>query len=125
MPVKPVLTGIMLVFVIFLLVYMVEFFIPLSVKADIDMICRNALLNMENTGGLSSDKKQELKDELESRGLAGVVITATENARQGEKLELRVEGEYTYSRITSLFGRGDVTLRLVYDKSTMSRKVVN
>ena len=33
MPVKPVVTGIMLIFVVFLLVYMVEFFIPLSVKA--------------------------------------------------------------------------------------------
>lgn len=31
-------------------------FIPLSVKADIDMICRNALLSMENAGGMTSDK---------------------------------------------------------------------
>jgi len=57
MPVKPLMTGIMLVFVVFLLVYMVEFLIPLSVKADIDMICRSALLNMENDGGLSSEKR--------------------------------------------------------------------
>mgnify|MGYP000176579573 CR=1 FL=1 len=125
MPVKPLMTGIMLVFVVFLLVYMVEFLIPLSVKADIDMICRSALLNMENDGGLSSEKRRELKAELESRGLTGVVITATENAKQGERLTLRVEGNYTYSRVTSLFGRGDVTLRIVYDKTTMSRKVVN
>lgn len=125
MPVKAVVTGVMLVLVVFLLVYMVEFFIPLSIKADIDMICRNALLNMENAGGLSSEKKQELKAELESRGLTGVVITATENAKQGERLTLRVEGEYTWNRITSLFSRGVETLYIVYDKSTMSRKVVN
>jgi len=125
MPVKAVVTGVMLVLVVFLLVYMVEFFIPLSIKADIDMICRNALLNMENAGGLSSEKKQELKAELESRGLTGVVITATENAKQGERLTLRVEGEYTWNRITSLFSRGVETLHIVYDKSTMSRKVVN
>ncbi|NLH96725.1 MAG: hypothetical protein GX477_05220 [Clostridiaceae bacterium] len=125
MPVKPLVTGIMLVLTVILLVYMVEFFIPLSVKADIDMICRNALLNMENAGGLSSEKRRELKEELESRGLTGVVITATENARQGERLTLRVEGDYTWNRLTSLFGRDDVTLRIVYDKTTMSRKVVN
>ena len=40
-------------------------------------------------------KRRELKEELESRGLTGVVITATENARQGERLTLRVEGDYT------------------------------
>jgi hypothetical protein len=125
LPAKALVTGTMLILVVFLLVYMVEFFIPLSVKADIDIICRNALLGMENAGGLSGDKKLELKAELEGMGLTGVIISATENAGQGEQMTLRVEGDYTYNRITSLFGRSDVTMRMVYEKSTMSRKVVN
>ncbi len=125
MPVKPLVTGIMLVIVVFLLVYMVEFFIPLSAKGDIDMLCRNALLQMENAGGLSSSGKLALKSELEGMGLDNVTISATENARQGGLLTLRVEGDYTYSGIIGFLSRGEVTLRMVYDKSTMSRKVVN
>ena len=89
MPAKALVTGTMLILVVFLLVYMVEFFIPLSVKADIDIICRNALLGMENAGGLSGDKKLELKAELEGMGLTGVIISATENAGQGEQMTLR------------------------------------
>ena len=125
MPVKPLVTGVMLVLVVFLLVYMVEFFIPLSAKGDIDMLCRNALLQMENGGGLSNSGKLALKSELEGMGLDNVTISATENARQGGLLTLRVEGDYTYNGITGFLSRGEVTLRMVYDKSTMSRKVVN
>jgi len=125
MPVKPVVTGMMLIFVVVILVYLVEFFIPLSVKADIDMLCRSALLKMENAGGLSEAEKQELKAGLEAKGLTGVVIYATESARQGELITLRVEGDYTYSRLTGLLSRGDQTIRMIYDKSAMSRKVIN
>ncbi len=125
MPVKPLVAGIILVLSVSLLMYMVEFFVPLSAKGDMDMVCRSALLSMENSGGMSSAAKQVLKSELESMGLENVTITATENARQGELLTLRVEGDYTYSGINGFFSRGEVTRRMVYDKSTMSRKVVN
>ncbi len=125
MPVKPLVTGVMLILTVFLLMYMVEFFIPLSAKGDIDMLCRNALLQMENSGGMSTSGKLALKSELEGLGLENVTISATENARQGELLTLRVEGDYTYDSITGFLSRGEVTLRMVYDKSTMSRKVVN
>jgi len=125
MPVKPVVTGIMLILAVAMIVYLVEFFIPLSVKADIDILCRSALLKMENAGGLSESEKRELKVCLEGKGLTGVVIYATENARQGEMLTLRVEGDYTYSRLAGLFSRRDQTIRMIYDKSAMSRRVVN
>lgn len=125
MPAKAIITGVILVIMVLLLVNFIEYFLPLSVKADIDMLCRSALLKMENEGGLSSSDRQELLSGLEGSGLADIVITATPNAPQGGRLTLHVEGDYTYSRITSLFGRGGVTIRMVYDKTTMSRKVVN
>ncbi len=125
MPVKAIVTGVLLILMVALLVNFVEYFLPLSVKADLDMLCRSALLRMENAGGMSSDDKHALRMELEKRGLTGVVIDGSLNARQGEELTLRVEGDYTYNRMTSLFKREDVKVRMVYDKRTMSRKLVN
>ena len=125
MPVKAVVTGIILIIMVTLLVYMMEFFLPLSMKADLDMLCRSTLLRMENAGGLSADERQELRSELENRGLTDVVVTATANVRQGSMLTLCVEGDYTYNRLTALFKREDVKLRMVYNKASMSRKVVN
>lgn len=125
MPVKAIVTGIVLIIMAVILVYMVEFFLPLSMKAGLDMACRSTLLKMENAGGLSASERQQLRSELEDKGLTDIVITATANARQGSMLTLRVEGDYTYNRLTSLFKREDVKLRLIYNKASMSRKVVN
>lgn len=125
MPVKAVVSGIILIMMVTLLVFMVEFFLPLSMKADLDMLCRVTLLRMENAGGLSADEAQELQNELENKGLTDVIITATLNARQGSMLTLRAEGDYTYNKLTGLFKRENVKLRMVYHKASMSRKLVN
>lgn len=125
MPVKAIVTGIILIIMVTMLVYMVEFFLPLSMKADLDMLCRSTLLRMENAGGLSAAERKELRSELEAKGLSDVVVTATANSKQGGMLTLHVEGDYTYNRLTALFKREDVKLRMVYNKASMSRKVVN
>lgn len=125
MPVKAIVTGIVLIIMVCMLVYLIEFFLPLSMKAELDMICRSTLLKMENAGGLSAAEKQNLRFELENKGLTGIIISGTANARQGSMLTLRVEGDYTYNRLVSLFKREDVKLRMVYNKASMSRKVVN
>lgn len=125
MPIKAIVTGIVLIVMVAMLAFMVEFFLPLSMKADLDMLCRSTLLRMENAGGISADEKQELRSNLEEKGLTDVVVTATANARQGGMLTLHVEGDYTYNRLTALFKREDTKLRMVYNKASMSRKVVN
>lgn len=125
MPVRAVVTGVILIVMVSMLVFMVELFVPLSKKADVDMVCRSALLRMESAGGLSDSERQTLQSELENSGFNNVQITATINAKQGEMLTLHVEGNYTYNRMTSLFKRENVTQRMVYRKSSMSRRVVN
>lgn len=125
MPVKAVLTGIILIIAITLMVNFVEYFVPLSVKADLDMLCRNTLLKMENDGGLSNAERQALMSELSKIGLTGITIEAAASARLGSPLTLHVEGDFTYDRVTALFKRSPVKLRMVYKKTAMSRKVVN
>ncbi len=125
MPVKTIVTGIMLIIMVSILVCCIEFFLPISMKADLDMLCRGKLLEMENAGGLSVYKKQQLQSELENKGLTDVVVMATEDAKQGGMLTLRVEADYTYSKLVSLFKRENVKLRMIYNKASMSRKVVN
>lgn len=125
MPVKAIVTGIILITMVGMLVYLIEFFLPLSMKAEVDMICRSALLKMENAGGLSAAQKQNLRLELENKGLTGISISGTANARQGSMLTLHIEGDYTYNRLVSLFKRKEMKLRMVYNKASMSRKVVN
>lgn len=127
MAVKAIVTGILLILMVILMVNFTEYFLPLSVKADLDMLCRSALLRMENAGRMSNDEMDALSLELKKIGLTNINISenSLSYVKQGGKLTLRVEGDYTYNRITSLFKREDVTVHMVYDKTTMSRRLVN
>ncbi|HEX2945145.1 MAG TPA: hypothetical protein VHT96_04245 [Clostridia bacterium] len=125
MPVKAVVTGVILVIMVFLLVYAVEFFLPLSAKADLDTACRDTMLRIENSGGLNGGVRGELQAELESAGFSNIEIDATGSARLGEKLTLHVEGDFSWNRFTDLFQREEQVIRMVYEKTTVSRKVVN
>lgn len=125
MPARAVVTGVILVIMVSLLVYFIEFFLPLSAKADLDIACRDSLLRMETGGGLDGDDRRELQEELESAGFTGIAINATASARQGERLTLHVEGDYSWNRLVDLFKREDRDIRMIYEKTTISRKVVN
>lgn len=125
MPSRVIVTGIILVIIAAMLVFSVEFFLPLSMKSDMNILCRKTLLQMETAGGLREYDRQELVSELRERGFTNILASGTQNAKQGELLNLRVEAQYEYSRLAMLFVRNMQIQRMVYDKSSLSRKVVN
>lgn len=104
---------------------MVELFLPVSTKIEMNMECRKSLLKMEIEGGLSDNEKISLQGRLSSHGLSNIIITGTAGAKQGNELNLRVESDYVFSKFSGLFAREDSIQRMVYDKTSVSRKVVN
>lgn len=125
MPSKVVVSGILLVITVCIAVFVVEFFLPLSVKSDMNALCRNTLLKMEMEGGMSQEEKLRLQSDLEKRGLTVISVSGTPYARQGERLTLHVEATLRYSRLTSLFKRTDAVCFMGYDRVSVSRRVVN
>ena len=125
MPARVIVTGILLVTITALLVFIVEFFLPLSMKSDMNMICRNTLLKMEAAGGLSDQDKSELQLQLQNKGFIEIFITGTQKVKQGDSLNIHVEAQYTGSRLTALLKRETVRQLMVYDKTSLSRRVVN
>lgn len=122
---RVIVLGLILVVFITVLVYMVEFFIPLSAKADMNTCCRNTLFKMEIMGGLSADDKADLQNELEGKGFSNVIINGTYFAKHGEEITLHVEAEYTYSKLGGLFIRRNTSQQMAYKKTSIARKVVN
>lgn len=125
MPARAIVTGIIIVIITAMLVFTVEFFLPLSAKSDMNVLCRKTLLKMESSGGLSGGDRQELVDELGQKGFSDVTVTGTQNAKRGEMLYLHVEAKYLHSKLTSFLTRRSQTVTMVYDKSSLSRRVVN
>ena len=125
MPSRVIVTGLILIIIVAMLVFTVEFFLPLSIKGDMNILCRRTLLKMETAGGLAENDRQELVAELQSKGFSDISASGTQSAKQGEILNLRVEVQYDYNRLTMLFSREVHSLLMIYDKSSLSRKVVN
>jgi hypothetical protein len=125
MPARVIVSGMMLVIFAVFMVFAVEFFLPLSAKADMNMYCRSSMLKMETEGGMSSQHADELKERLMERGFKNVIVDGTVSAKQGEKIHLKVEADYAYSKLTALFIRKDTVNRMMYDKISISRRVIN
>lgn len=125
MPSKVIVMGMVIVITTAILVFIVEFFVPLSMKSDMNFYCRNTLLKMEAGGGLTGQERLDLEIALSGEGFTNIYITGTDNSRQGEMLNLHVDADYSYSKLTALFSRTNVIQHMSYSMTTMSRKVVN
>lgn len=125
MSARVVTSGFLLVLMAVALVFTVEFFLPLSAKSDMNILCRSTLLQMEREGGLTTGLREGLKGELERKGFQNVQVAGTGYVRQGMELTLRVEADFSSSRLTSVFTRSAYSQHMVYDRTAMSRKVIN
>ncbi|HOJ11389.1 MAG TPA: hypothetical protein PK733_12470 [Clostridiales bacterium] len=125
MPSKALIYGITLVMLAAVLVFMVEIFLPLSAKNEFDGICRGTIMQMEVRGGLTNTTRDNLLNALRDKGFSNLKVQGTDNARYGEEIFLKVEGDYIYSRLIGLFTRRYIVKHIVYDRVTIARKVVN
>lgn len=125
MPSRVIVSGIIIIIMIAIFAFILEFFLPLSMKSDMNALCRNALLEMETNGGLMENNRQQLQTGLEKTGFVNISISGSGIVRLGEPLNLHVEADYKFSRLSALFRRIDVIQHMCYDKTSMSRKVVN
>jgi len=125
MPDRGIVFGVLFVAMISFVVMLVEIFLPVSKKIEMNIDCRSAMLKMELEGGLSDTERHRLETRMSGQGLTNVNIGGTSWAKQGGELKLRVDADYVYSRFSSIFSRENVTLHLVYDRTSIARKVLN
>ncbi|MDD4494739.1 MAG: hypothetical protein PHV32_10435 [Eubacteriales bacterium] len=122
---KVVVYAIILVTTMCLVVSVIEMIVPLSVKAEMDTSCRNALLSMEINGGLTENHRLDLNNKLRETGFTEICINGTESAKFGEEICIRVEATYNYSRLISLFDRSVIGQKMKYERVSISRRVMN
>jgi len=125
MPSRVVVFGFIMVLAITVFVCMVEFFVPLSAKSDMNIRCRNTLIKMEIQGGLSQEERTKLLDELGEKGFRNTIVEGTPYAKQGDEITLQVEADYSSSRLTGLLVRRNETYRMVYNKTSTARRIIN
>lgn len=124
-PSRAVVFGISIVLLTILFVSMVEFFLPVSAKFEMNTICRKILLKMELEGGITPDMQNELEAALYERGFRDVMVDGTENAKYGNEIFLYVEAYYVYNRVKNMLSREETSQLMVYNKKSIARRVIN
>jgi hypothetical protein len=74
MPAKAILLSLILIIMVSITMATVEIFLPLSAKADMDLLCRKCVLQMEIYGGLPLNSRDELYEKLSEIGFKDIVI---------------------------------------------------
>lgn len=124
MSARILVSGIILVIMLCVFVFMVELFIPVNASIEFKSECRKALMKMEIEGGLSEDSKDSLNRRLSALGFFNVGISGTSSARQGEDINLEVEAEYACRKFVGLFSRAEHIRKIRYVKTSVSRLVL-
>lgn len=125
MPGRILVFAAVIILLIFFMVYMVELFIPLQARFNMNSVCRGILIKMEQQGGMTPELKAKLEERLGSLGFSINHIHGTIHAGQGEEIQLCVEADYTYGSVTRLFARENITSSMKYKKYSTGRKVMN
>lgn len=94
-------------------------------KVDFDQSCRTALLEMDLEGGLTDEKRLELKSNLECSGFLNVVIEAPEEVQYGEWITLNVDASTQTMWWNNLIQRKEGMLYFSYNQKIVSRKIHN
>jgi len=124
MAARILVSGMILVIMICVFVFMVELFIPVNASIEFRNECRKALMKMETEGGLSEGMKDSLIRRLSDLGFFNISISCTSSARRGEDVNLEVEAEYSFSKFSGLLRRDDETRKIRYVKTSVSRLVL-
>lgn len=126
MPIKPIVWGIAIILMLSIIVVAVDYCMLLSLKFDLNTICRATMLKMENENGLSQDARNDLQSRLAEKGFSNINIIAPLTAMQGQDITLRVEADYSYNKLISIYAnRTSITQRMIYVNTSMARRVVN
>lgn len=85
------------VFVLCMVVVMLSFMDNMKLiqqKAEVDQLARRYILRMETVGGLLTEDRDQLVEELTALGITAVDLSGTtmDEAGYGNKIELRIRG---------------------------------
>ena len=120
-------SGILLVIVLFLIVGFFDYILPLYKKYQFDSICRNYAWINEAQNGMDSSEVSALKEELLDIGVSDVSIEFVNkgNASRKDWINFKVEVKYVTGQFKGLFQRAKVALVFKYETKVMARRIVN
>lgn len=120
-----VATVILAVIVVFTIIS-IEYMSPMFIKLAFDRVCRDYLLIAEANNGLSLLHKKQLEEKLLDLGLESVSIKAPAEGSVTRRslMTVNISGRLEHSNFVALFKREKRSISLNFDRSFLTRLIV-
>jgi len=122
---KAIVSIMSVIFLLMIFVSIMGMMLTVVQKIDFDQICRSSLFEMDLSGGLTDEKRQNLYTELENSGYLNVSVQAPIEVQYGNWIALKVNACIRTSGWNNLFQREEEMLYFSYDQKIISRKIHN
>ena len=121
-----IVLSVVIVLLLSISVFLIELFIPISKKFEMNSICRKYLFIVEANGNLSAEEIEELTGSLEHIGLNDVSIEVdSDGSKFGDEVKFEVTAEFAHNSLANLFNRNIERMLIRYDRELTIRKIIN
>ena len=122
---KAIVSVLSMVFLLILFFNIIGMMLSFIQKINFDQECRSILFEMDLSGGLTAEKRQELRTDLENAGYKNVIIEAPAEVQYGEWITLKVEASIKMAGWIDFLHKEEGMLYFSYDRKIISRKIHN
>ena len=122
---KAIVSIMCIIFIFIIFISMMSMILTIVQKIDFDQTCRNALYEMDLSGGLKDIKRQELYTILTNAGFQNIVILAPTEVQYGNWITLNVHATVKVNIMNKFLKREERIINFSYSRSIVSRKIHN
>ena len=122
---KAIVSVLSMVFLLILFFNIIGMMLSFIQKINFDQACRSTLFEMDLSGGLTDEKRQDLRTNLESSGYRNITIEAPAEVQYGEWISLKVEASIKTIGLINFIQKEEGMLYFSYDRKIISRKIHN
>jgi hypothetical protein len=113
--------ALMLILCIF--VSVVDVLALISKNLEFRDVCRTYMIITEQDSGLSGSYRENLQNDLQSRGFTDIVIEIPYSVKYGSVFSYTVTAYYSINTVTDLFTRSDEQHVMRYEQKLTARRI--
>lgn len=122
---KAIVSVLSMVFLLILFFNIIGMMLSFIQKINFDQTCRSTLFEMDLSGGLTDEKRQDLRTNLENAGYKNITIEAPVEVQYGEWITLKVEASIKTIGWINFLHKEEGMLYFSYGRKIISRKIHN
>lgn len=121
-----IVLSVVLIILLLFTVFLVELFIPINMKYEMNNICRSYLFEIQEDGKLSVDNELKIKSKLEKLGLTNIeIIIIASGTKFGDEIDYIVQCNFNHKILNKFLKREKESIVMKYERKLTIKNITN